>query len=69
MVVSPGTLFTVMGQNLTPGSTSAADPRNPPFKLAGATLKLNGKAAPLLYASPTQVNAYAPLDLAPQIHC
>jgi uncharacterized protein (TIGR03437 family) len=65
MVISPGSLITIMGENLTLGSTSAADPRNPPFKLAGATLKLNGNAVPLLYASPTQVNAYVPLDLPP----
>ncbi|MCU1335707.1 MAG: trehalose utilization [Bryobacterales bacterium] len=65
MVISPGSLITIMGQNLTLGSTSAADPRNPAFKLAGATLKLNGNTVPLLYASPTQVNAYVPLDLAP----
>jgi len=63
MVISPGSLITIFGQNLTLGSTSAADPRNPPFKLAGTTLTLNGSAVPLLYASPTQVNAYVPLDL------
>jgi uncharacterized protein len=65
MVISPGSLITILGQNLTLGSTSSADPRNPPFKLAGATLRLNGNAVPLLYASPTQVNAYVPLDLTP----
>lgn len=65
MVISPGSLITIFGQNLTLGSTSAADPRNPPFKLAGTTLTLNGNAVPLLYASPTQVNAYVPLDLTP----
>ena len=63
MVISPGSLITIFGQNLTLGSTSAADPRNPPFKLAGTTLTLNGSSVPLLYASPTQVNAYVPLDL------
>jgi uncharacterized protein len=65
MVISPGSLITIFGQNLTLGSMSAADPRNPPFKLAGTTLRLNGTAVPLLYASPTQVNAYVPLDLTP----
>jgi uncharacterized protein (TIGR03437 family) len=63
MVISPGSLITIFGQNLTLGSTSAADPRNPPFKLAGTTLTLNGNAVPLLYTSPTQLNAYVPLDL------
>jgi uncharacterized protein (TIGR03437 family) len=66
MVVSPGSLVTLFGANLTPGAASAADARRPAYKLAGTTLKLNGVAAPLLYASPSQVNAYVPLDLKPR---
>jgi len=65
MVISPGSFITIMGQDLTPGATSIADPRDPPFKLAGSTLKVNGTVVPLLYASPVQINAYLPLDLAP----
>jgi len=64
--ISPGSLISLFGANLTPGSTLAADPRNPAYKLAGATVKINGTFVPLLYASPQQINAYVPLDLVPR---
>ena len=66
MTIAPGALVTLFGQNLTAGSTVSADARHPPSKLAGTTVKLNGAPIPLLYASPAQVNAYVPLDLAPR---
>ena len=65
MTISPGSLMSMFGRNLTTGSTLAADPRNPAYKLGGTTVKLNGAAVPLLYASPAQINAYVPLDLKP----
>ena len=64
-VISPGALITLFGQNLTDGATASADPRNPPLRLGGTTLKVNGAAVPVFYASPTQVNAYVPLDARP----
>jgi uncharacterized protein (TIGR03437 family) len=66
MTISPGSLITIFGANLTAGAAIAADARDPPFKLAGTTIQINGVRAPLLYASPSQVNAYVPLDLAPR---
>ena len=66
MTIAPGSLITLFGSNLTAGSALAGDPHNPPYKLAGSTLKLNGVTVPLLYASPSQVNAYVPFDL--QLH-
>ncbi len=66
MTIAPGALLTLFGQNLTAGSTLAADARTPPYKLAGTTVKLNASAIPLLYVSPAQVNAYVPLDAAPR---
>lgn len=62
MTVSPGSLITIFGSNLTNGSQFAGDPHDPPYKLVGTTVKLNGSAVPVLYASPSQVNAYVPLD-------
>jgi hypothetical protein len=65
--VSPGSLITLFGQNLTDGAVgAAADPRDPPPALAGTTLKVNGATARLLYASPAQVNAFVPLELTPR---
>jgi len=63
MAVSPGSLVTIFGANLTGGAEVAADGRQPPYKLAGTTVKLNGQAVPLLYAAPGQVNAYVPLEM------
>jgi uncharacterized protein (TIGR03437 family) len=68
MVIAPGTYMTVFGENLTSGATeAAADPRDPPYKLAGTTVKMNGAAIPILYASPGQVNAFVPFGLKPAI--
>ncbi len=60
--ISPGSLISVYGAGLTPGGTLAAEAGRPVTKLAGTTVKVNGLRAPLLYASPTQVNAYVPLE-------
>jgi len=53
--LSPGTIFTIFGNHLTPGSNAATSLA--PRKLAGATVLLNGEAVPVLYASPDQINA------------
>jgi uncharacterized protein (TIGR03437 family) len=61
--VSPGALVSIFGEGLTTGSTMAAGARNPAYKLAGTVVKLDGIPIPLLYASPSQINAFVPLDL------
>lgn len=61
--VSPGSLISIYGADLTPGGTMAAEAGRPAAKLAGTTVKLNGVRAPLLYASPVQVNLYVPLEV------
>lgn len=61
--VSPGALISIYGTDLTPGGTMAAAAGQPVTKLAGTTVKVNGIRAPLLYASPAQVNAYVPLEV------
>ena len=66
--ISPGSIITMFGQDLSDGSTEVGDPRNLPAKLAGASLLLNNVPASLYYASPTQLNAYVPFGL-PQIVC
>jgi type 1 glutamine amidotransferase len=62
-VISPGSLITIFGEHLTSGSTLEAELPETAFDLAGTTVKIDEVAAPLLYASPTQLNAYVPLDL------
>jgi uncharacterized protein (TIGR03437 family) len=63
MTISPGSLISIYGRNLTTGSTLAGNARNPPYRLTGTEIKLNGSVIPLLFASPGQVNAFVPLDL------
>jgi uncharacterized protein (TIGR03437 family) len=60
--VPPGSLFSIYGFNL---ATSTAQPTTTtyPTTLGGASITVNGEAAPLSYASPTQLNAEMPLDI------
>jgi uncharacterized protein (TIGR03437 family) len=64
-VIAPGTLIDVFGQNLC-DTTASADLTQPylPFSLNGCALYIDGNRVPLLYASPTQVNAQMPWEYA-----
>ncbi len=66
--VAPGAWTTIFGTNLAT-STAVASASNLvngylPTTLGGASLTINGKAAYLVYASPTQLNFGAPSDSA-----
>jgi uncharacterized protein (TIGR03437 family) len=57
--VAPGSLASIAGTNLaTSTPPEAATPL--PTILAGASVSVNGKAAPILYASPTLINFQVP---------
>ena len=59
--VAPGSIVSVFGAHLAAGATAAS--RNPlPDVLAGSRLLINGLEAPLLYASPGQINAQIPYE-------
>lgn len=58
---SPGAIISIYGDNLTSGSTLAANA----FRLAGTTVRLNNQPLSLFYASPGQINALVPTDVAP----
>jgi uncharacterized protein (TIGR03437 family) len=61
--VSPGSLATIYGSNLATSTTgSAAAPL--PAIYAEASVSVNGKAAPILYASPSQINFQVPWETA-----
>jgi uncharacterized protein (TIGR03437 family) len=61
--LAPGVIFAVFGTNLTDG-TSASAPAIPlSTRLASSSVLVNGFAAPLYYASPTQINAQFPVEL------
>jgi uncharacterized protein (TIGR03437 family) len=58
---APGSLFTIMGANLSTG-TAAADRLPLPTVLGGTSVHVNGKAVPLLAVSPGQINAQLPFS-------
>jgi uncharacterized protein (TIGR03437 family) len=60
--VSPGALAAVFGSNLASKQESATPPY--PAALGGTTVTINGTAAPLLFASPGQINFQMPSALA-----
>ena len=61
--IAPGTLIQVLGNNLC-DSTGAADFSQTylPFSMNNCTLYVDGVKAPLLYVSPTQINAQMPVE-------
>ncbi len=62
--VAPGSLVSLYGSNLA-ASTATANSFPIPTSLGGATVSANGINAPLLYASPVQINAQIPFEVAP----
>ena len=61
--IAPGTLVSINGANLSAG-TCAADlgQRQLPSQLCGTEVYFNGIKSPMLFASPTQVNAQVPWE-------
>lgn len=60
--LAPGGLVSIFGQNLAP-DTAGAGAVPLPSTLAGICVTANGLRLPLLYASPTQINAQLPFEL------
>lgn len=59
--VAPGSLFSIFGSSLATGTLNAAA-LPLPNNLGGASVTIGGKPAPLVYVSPTQINAQAPYE-------
>ncbi|MBY0373495.1 MAG: ThuA domain-containing protein [Bryobacteraceae bacterium] len=57
---SPGGIVSIYGTNLTSGSAVPGTGRS--ARLAGTTVRLNGQALPLYFASPGQVNVLMPRE-------
>jgi uncharacterized protein (TIGR03437 family) len=60
--VSPGSLATVFGVNLAASEITAEAPL--PLSLGGVSVTVNGKTAPILAVTPTQVNFQVPWETA-----
>lgn len=61
--VAPGSLVTIVGQNLAAAQASAQS-LPLPIELAGVRASLNGREVPLTFASPEQVTAQLPFFIA-----
>ncbi|MGH9718816.1 MAG: IPT/TIG domain-containing protein [Bryobacteraceae bacterium] len=55
--LTPGSIITIRGTNLTNVTAQAANPSGPPKTLGGVTITIGGAASNLWYVSPTQINA------------
>jgi uncharacterized protein (TIGR03437 family) len=64
-VAAPGSYVAIYGNGLAAGSAASAPALPLPTTLNGVQFSLGGKAMPLLYASPGQVNALVPQGLIP----
>ena len=66
--LSPGALVSIFGTYLTGPtlSTTFDDTASYPTAVASTSVTFNGVAAPLLYVSPSQINAIVPFSLAGQ---
>ena len=62
-VLAPGVILSVFGTSLSDGTTAMDLSTQLPTRLAGARLLVNGIPAPLIYASPKQINAQFPVEL------
>jgi uncharacterized protein (TIGR03437 family) len=63
-LIAPGSLVAIYGSNLA-GATAQASDLPLPTSLGGSQISINGTPAPLLYASPGQVNIQVPYEIVP----
>lgn len=59
--VSPGSLISIFGSALATSATGAST-LPLPTSLGGVSVQVNGSSIPLLYVSPTQINAQLPFE-------
>src|SRR5260370_29929383 len=55
--VSPGSIITIFGTQLTTNVAAASNVQTPPTTLGGVTVTIGGSTAAFFYISPTQINA------------
>ena len=65
-VASPGSLISIFGTGLSQATGGAVVTNNElTTNIAGTEVRIGGVIAPLLYVSPTQINAQVPFEVAP----
>ncbi len=60
--IAPGTLVSFLGSNLSEQNASASLDTQLPLTLGGVSVYFNGVQSPLLFVSPTQINAQVPFN-------
>jgi len=65
--ISPGSLTAIYGANLADRERVVSGVDRFPFSLGDTTVSVNGVAAALLYASPTQIDFQTPWETAPSL--
>jgi uncharacterized protein (TIGR03437 family) len=61
--IAPGTLITILGDNFTTKTEKAPDGPVLPRTLGGVQVYIDGIRVPLLYVSPSQINAQMPFEV------
>jgi uncharacterized protein (TIGR03437 family) len=63
--IAPGTIMAIFGEQIGPetGTSFALQDGQVPFDIAGASITVDGKPAPVLYAQAGQINFIAPWSL------
>ncbi len=61
--IAPGTVVSIVGENLAEGVFQASGDRNWPHELGGVQVYMDGIRAPLQYVSPNQINAQVPFEV------
>jgi uncharacterized protein (TIGR03437 family) len=63
--IAPGTIMTLFGEQMGPetGTSFALQDGHVPFDIAGASITVDGKPAPVIYAQAGQINFIAPWSL------
>ncbi len=60
--VAGGGIISIFGRNLTAGDSTSASALPLPTSLAGTSVAVDGRPAPLYFVSPTQINAQLPVE-------
>jgi hypothetical protein len=62
-ILAPGTQVSIFGTNLSDGAASADQTKQLPIDLNGVEVYFDGIRSPLIYVSPTQINAQIPWEV------
>jgi uncharacterized protein (TIGR03437 family) len=65
--VARGELISIYGANLSTSVGANFTPTSPTLSLGGSSVMVGGLAAPVVYASPTQLDVQVPFEIPPGV--